>query len=267
MRTHRYGWIGLLLPIALLALLLAACGGDDDTNDEPESQGGDATPTSVFPPTWTPVPTRTEPPRATIEYTYEAPADNTTPGAFPTRAPVTPGTPPPDQAASQAQTPQAQQPPLSTPISSPAVAAPTSSPTQLVVSLASLNDVVSEQFGRVAGGFWEGTPEIRFEDGRVVAALTVYTTPANKDTARPVVIEMGATVQGGRVVLAAQNVYFADDQTPYEDALAGYIMGAIETAINDLFNQQYLTVFPSGSEFTLTTITFTATSITAGFSA
>jgi hypothetical protein len=67
-------------------------------------------------------------------------------------------------------------------------------------------------------------------------------------------------------VLASQDAYFADDETPYEDALSGYIMGAIETSINDLFNQQYLTVFPSGSDFTLANITFADNAITAEFS-
>jgi hypothetical protein len=250
---YRYGWIALLL----LAVLLAACGGDDENPNESESQSGEATPTSLFPPTWTPIPTRTEPPRATIDYTYEAP--ETTPGVFPTRPPVTPGTGTPEQQQQQVQ------PPLSTPVSSPASALPTSSPTQLVAPLDALNASIREQFNRVAGGFFEAAPEIRFEDEMITAALTVYTTPGNKDTAREVMIEMSASVDAGRVVLTMGDVYFADDQTPYEDALAGYIMGAIETAINDLFRQQYLTVSPSGEEYTITSITMTDTMITAEY--
>jgi hypothetical protein len=84
MAKFRYGW-GLVLILA--AIMLAACGDDDD-----KSQGGPLlgtpVPTSRFPPTWTPVPTNTESPRSTIDYTYEPPAAGTfPPGSFPTRAP------------------------------------------------------------------------------------------------------------------------------------------------------------------------------------
>jgi hypothetical protein len=240
MAKFRYGWVLVLI---LAALMLAACGGDDDDKLQGGSSIGTLVPTSRFPPTWTPAPTNTEAPRSTIDYTYEPPGAGTQfpPGSFPTRAPGT--TPPPG--ATQAPGTTAAVP--TTPI------APL---TEAVVTTAMIKELTDFQLGPITN-FFEAPPAISFQNGLVRASLTVYTTPSDTSTARPVWIDMSLALEGERIRLTAENVVFADDNSPYEDTLAGYIQGVIETAINDQVNRLYVEHSPAGGAFAVTGVTVT----------
>jgi hypothetical protein len=229
--------------LVLVTLIVTACGGNGKKSAGPSGgeQPGTVEPTSVFPPTWTPVPTLTPPPRVTIEYTYEpptAPAGEGPAVTYPTRTPVTP---PPGGAPTQ-------------PVSPPAE-------TNLTVTASMLGNALGVQFGALTS-YIKGMPDISFADGLVRIEITVYTTPSDVNSARPIVIEADAAAQDGRARLTAQNVYFADDNTPYEDALAGYILGAVETGVNDMARQLYLQNYPAGGDFEVTAVTITETGIT-----
>jgi hypothetical protein len=234
--------IGFIL-LALAALVLGACGGGDDTGGGEPSGPSDnqpaetAGPTSQFPPTWTPAPTRTEPPRVTYAYTYEAPTSIPLPtGNFPTR-------------------PAADTPAPNATLGPNATLSPSGG--GLVVTAERLNEVVGRQLGTIAGSLFPEPPQITIQDGLIRATLTVYTTPSNPDTARPVQMDMSAAIEAGRVRLAPQAFVFTDDGTAYGDALAGSIQLTIETAINDQVNQQYLTLYPDGAAITMTSVTIT----------
>ncbi len=236
MVKKRYGWVVILL---LLTFIAAACGGDDNKKSGATAvpgESGTLGPTSAFPPTWTPVPTLTSAPRVTIEYTYE-PATEPPMSPFPTRGPVTPRpTLAPGETQASADGGQA-------PISS------------VTLTADRINQLLIPQFSTLTS-YLQGTPDIQFQEGQVRIGLTVLTIPADKNSARAIVIETGATVENGRIRLNLQQVYFADDNTPFEDALAGYLLGTVETATNDLVRQLVLEQSFSG-DYTVTGLTIT----------
>lgn len=235
MAKFRYGWVLVLI---LAAVMLAACG-DDDSKSQDGPLPGTPEPTSRFPPTWTPAPTNTEPPRSTIDYTYEPPSVPTqavSPGSFATRAPG--ATPAPGTTAA-------------------APTAPIAPLTEAVVTADMIQELTDFQLSPITN-FFEAPPDISFQNGLVRASLTVYTTPSDTTTARPVLIDMSAALEGESIHLAAENVVFADDNSPYEDTLAGYIQGVIETAINDQVNRLYVEHNPAaGGTFAVTGVTVT----------
>ncbi len=238
MVKKRYGWVVILL---LLTFIAAACGGDDNKKSGATAAPGESgtlEPTSVFPPTWTPEPTLTSAPRVTIEYTYEAPTKPPT-SPFPTREPVTPG-PTLAPGETQASTDGGQ-------LSTPGV---------LTLTAGNINDLLIPQFGTLTS-YLQGTPDIQFQEGLIHIGLTVFTIPADRNSARDIVIETGATVENGRIRLNLQQVYFADDHTPFEDALSGYLLGTVETAVNDVVRRLYLEQNPSGGDYTVTGLTIT----------
>jgi hypothetical protein len=221
-----------ILVLMLMALVVAACGGGDDKK-EPGAQDEQAVtlePTSLYPPTWTPGPTFTPVPHVTIEYTYAPPTvavQTAAPVTFPTRAPFTPL--PPQTAA----------PP---------------SEVNLVVTADMLDEILALQLG-VLTSYLQGAPSISFENGLVRASLTVYTTPSDSSTARPVVIEMSAILEMSRIRLDIQSMTFADDNSPYEDVLADYILATIQTTLNDQVRRLYLDQDPSAGDYTITNVT------------
>jgi hypothetical protein len=230
-----------ILVLMLTALIVAACGGGDNKTKESGTPGGQQSgtlePTSLYPPTLTPGPTFTQPPHVTIEYTYEAPTvavETAAPVIFPTRPPFTPLPPPPSAPPSKV---------------------------DLVITADRLDDLLGLQLG-VLTSYLQSTPNISFENGLVRAALTVYTTPSDSSTARPVVIEASAALNMGSIRLDVQSITFADDHSPYEDTLSDYILGTIQTAINDLVRQIYLDQYPGAGNYTITHVTVTDTGIT-----
>jgi hypothetical protein len=237
MGKNRYGWVVILV---LLAVIAAACGGNDKKNDG-ASTGPGSTPTSAFPPTWTPAPTLTPAPRATIEYTYEPPTEPPQ-SPFPTRGPVTPR---PTLAPGETQ-------------ESTGGGLP-SGPT-LTLTADKINQLLTMQFNTLTS-YLTGTPDIQFQERLMRVGLTVYTTPADQSSARPIVIETGAAVENGLIRLNLQQAYFADDNTSYEDPLAGYLLGTVETALNDLVRQLYLAQNPGGGDYTVTNLTITPAGI------
>jgi hypothetical protein len=236
MVKNRYGWVVILV---LLTLIAAACGGNDKKNSGGAAPGesGTVEPTSLFPPTWTPVPTLTPAPRATIEYTYEPPTQPPM-SPFPTRGPLTPG---PTLAPGQTQASGAGGP---------------SAGITMTLTADKINAILIQQFNTLTS-YLEGTPDIQFQEGQLRVGLTVFTTPADRSTARPIVIESGAAVEDGYIRLNLQQVYFVDDNTPYEDAVTGYLLGTVETAVNDLVRQLYLDQYPDNPNYTVTGLTIT----------
>jgi hypothetical protein len=237
MVKNRYGWVVILV---LLTLIAAACGGNDKKNSGATAAPGESgtlEPTSLFPPTWTPVPTLTPAPRATIEYTYEPPTEPPM-SPFPTRGPVTPR---PTRAPGDTQV---------SPNGGP--------PSAFTVTLTAdrINELLIQQFITLTS-YLQGTPDIQFQEGQIRVGLTVFTTPADRSTARPIVIETGAAVENGYIRLNLQRVYFADDNTPFDDAVTGYLLGTVETAVNDLVRQLYLEQYPGNTNYTVTGLTIT----------
>jgi hypothetical protein len=220
MVKNRYGWVVILL---LFSLIVVACGGGSKSNSGPTaSPESTAEPTSAFPPTWTPAPTLTSAPRATIEYTYEPPTEPPT-SPIPTRLPAT-----------------------LVPGETPATGGELSAPNTLTLTAEKLNELLVSQFV-ILTSYLKGIPDIQFQEGLVRVEATVYTTPGDANSARLIVIEAGATVENGIIRLSLQQVYFADDNSPYEDALGGYLLGTVETGLNDLVRQLYLAQVPDGS--------------------
>ncbi len=119
-----------------------------------------------------------------------------------------------------------------------------------------INQLLIPQFSALTS-YLQGTPDIQFQEGQVRIGLTVFTIPADRNSARAIVIETGATVENGRIRLNLQQVYFADDHTPFEDALSGYLLGTVETAVNDVVRQLYLEQSPFGGDYTMTGLTIT----------
>jgi hypothetical protein len=237
MVKNRYGWVVILV---LLTLIAAACGGNDKKNSGATAapgESGTVEPTSLFPPTWTPAPTLTPAPRATIEYTYEPPTQPPM-SPFPTRGPVTPR---PTLAPGQTQ--------ASTSAGSPTAFA-------MTLTADKISAILIPQFVTLTS-YLEGTPDIQFQEGQVRVGLTVFTTPADRSTARPIVIESGATVENGYIRLNLQQVYFADNSTPFDNAVTGYLLGTVETAVNDLVRQLYLDQYPNDPHYTVTGLTIT----------
>jgi hypothetical protein len=237
MVKNRYGWVVILV---LLTLIAAACGGNDKKNSGATAvpgESGTLEPTSLFPSTWTPVPTLTPAPHVTIEYTYEPPTQPPM-SPFPTRGPVTPR-PTHEPGQTQAST----------------EAGP---PTAFTVTLTAdrINEMLIQQFVTLTS-YLQGTPDIQFQQDQVRVGLTVYTTPADRNSARPIVIETGAAVEDGYIRLNLQQVYFADDNSLFDNALTGYLLGTVETAINDLVRQLYLEQYPDNPHYTVTGLTIT----------
>lgn len=235
MVKNRYGWMVILL---LLSLVAAACGGSDKKDSGATAvPGADeaAGPTSVFPPTWTPVPTLTEPPRVTIDYSYE----QATEAPFPTRNPDTP---------SFSETPE--------PTAAPQLTAPTS----FTITADDLNNLLYPQFITLTS-YLQGAPVVKFQDGLVILEATVYTTPGDANSARAIVVEASAVVENGAIQLNVDKVTFADDNTPYADALPGYLMGVVRTAVNDLVRQLVMTQVPGGGSYVITDLNITADGI------
>ena len=239
MGKNRYGWVVILL---LLTVLAAACGGNDKKNGGASSAPGSEStePTSAFPPTWTPAPTLTPAPRVTIEYTYQPPTQPPL-SPFPTRGPVTPRS---TLAPGETQESTGGLP---------------SAPT-LTLTAEGINQLLIPQFTALTS-YIQGTPDIQFQDGQIRVGLTVYTIPSDPSSARPIVIESGAALENGLIRLNLQQVYFADDNTPFDDALAGYLLGTVETAVNDLVRQLYLEQNPGGGDYTVTSLSITPTGI------
>jgi hypothetical protein len=233
MVKNRYGWV---VTLVLLTLIAAACGGNNNKNAATTVPGESGTPepTSLFPPTWTPVPTLTPVPRMTIEYTYEPPTQL----PIPSPGPVTPG-------------------PTFAPVQTQA-GAEGGSPGALTVTLTAdrITRTLIPQFSTLTS-YLQGTPDIQFQQDQVRVALTVFTTPADRSTARPIVIESGAAVENGYIRLTLQQVYFADDNAPFDNAVTGYLLGTVETAVNDLVRQLYVEQYPGDPHYSVTGLTIT----------
>ena len=237
MVKNRYRWVVILV---LLTLIAAACGGNDKKDSgatAAPAESGTLELTDVFPPTWTPAPTLTPAPHVTIEYTYEPPTQPPM-SPFPTRGPVTPR---PTLASGE------------TPASTGS-----GLPSAFTVTLTAerINELLIQQFVMLTS-YLQGSPDIQFQTDQMRIGLTVYTTPADRNSARAIVIETGASVEDGYIKLNLQRVYFADDNTSFDNAVTGSLLGVAETAVNDLVRQLFLEQYSNGTHYTVTGLTIT----------
>jgi hypothetical protein len=230
MVKNRYGWIVILL---MFSVVVAACGGGDKKDSGATTVPGNETagPTSAFPPTWTPAPTLTPAPKVTIDYSYE----QATEPPFPTSAAFPEG---------YVETPE------------PTVVNALTAPASFTITADKINDLLNPQF-IVLTSYLQGVPVVTFLDGQVRIEATVYTTPGDANSARAIVITASAAIENGIVQLNLEQVTFADDNTPYEDALPGYLLGTVGTGINDVVRQHFLALSPSGGKYTATDLTIT----------
>jgi hypothetical protein len=223
------------LVIVLIPAILAACG--DETSEPPTVTVLPPTITPTrFPPTWTPVPSPTPLPLKTLEYTY-MPAPTGSPVFLPTRPPT-------------------EIPPTFDPLAATAQAAAAlvqgqaSSNTALLLSAVLLNEEAARMLETVTGSFIDAPPEITFEGDRVVVAMNVLVRQADGSTiARPVRLEAAANPAGNVIRLVKQTASYTDDDTPYDDPIGDFVLGSVDTALNNVLRAQYQQSNPGGGAF------------------
>jgi hypothetical protein len=252
-----------MMLIVVLVIGTACGGGDDDDGQQAATSTQQAVQTQAViltqgavEPTWTPKPTRTQPPPITVEYTYVAP----TAPLF-TIAPAT--------LTAMALVP------LDTPLASEAgaetpAATPGETSLELTLTAAQITGQVSDMLASVAGGFFEAPPTISVEGGQLVASLNVYLRQSDPTSARPVIIEASVSPDERGVSLTEENAYFTDDGTPFDNALVESILFTIDTAITDLISQAVMeqrgtdSFTVTGAEVSATGLTIQVTTTTAG---
>lgn len=211
-------WGALLV---LLAALISACSDDGGSESGEDTAGGDAaasptetpvptpsgptltpTPRPTFPPTWTAVPTLTQPPEVTIDYEYNQPTQPTF------------------------------IPPTYTP--SPEPPTPTPPGPELLLTTASLNALVNAELEEGSGGLYAEPPTISFQqNGVMIVEIDVLETPGDLGTARELRIRARLEVVEGRVNVVLDRANFTDNNAVYDDELVDNLLATIDTAIND----------------------------------
>ncbi len=235
MPTFRYRLIrGLVL--LLISAILAGCGGDDSTPKATEvPPQPSVTPTPLFPPTWTPAPTLSPVPRVTIEYTYVPPPTGS-PVFLPTRPPTE--IPPTfDALAATAQAVNAM------------VQGGASSNTSLLLPASLLDEEADAVLAPVVGSFIDTEPDIFFETDLVVIMVDVLVRQTDAVIVRQVQIEAAANPDGDAIRLVKQKAFYTDDDTPYTDAIGDFVVGSVDTALNNVLRARYQQSNPGGGAF------------------
>jgi len=220
----------ILATLVILALMAAACGGDDGSTPEsttpsPSPTVGTATPSNTpapptpMPPTWTPRVTRTEPPRATIVYTYE-PVEQPT-FFVPTYTP------------------------------SPVPPSPTPPGPTLLVTAAMINDQLSSTLAEGSGGLFEAPPTVSFQSGIMLLTLNLLTTPGDLASARPLQIQTAVSVNdAGRLTVTALQARFTDNNAIYDDEeLTGNLTNTLDNILDTVTVQVYSVNAPGSAQF------------------
>jgi len=201
-----------------LALLLAigACGGDKGQpvaspipSATVPATAGPASATPVFPPTWTPVPTRTEPPRVTIDYTYVAPTAPTFVLPTYTPTPITPTVAPPG-------------------------------PT-LMIALGALNDAIVESAEMYYIRARVDTLAAAIDGDALVLNGTRLIAPEDDPTAmRPFTLKATVAVNEGRIRLNLTSAAYTDEAGGALDIeQANAILAEVESTLADLLITAY----------------------------
>jgi hypothetical protein len=219
--------VGLVL--ALVIGIAAGCGGGSKNSATaiPTQSAGETAPAAppaatpdrptALPPTWTPKPTLTEPPRVTIAVTYVRPT-------LPTFVP-----------------------PTYTP--SPVSPTPTPPGPLLFITPDMINLRLATEMAAGSGGLFEAPPTVSFQEGALVISLNVLTTPGQADTARPVQIAAAITVEEGRLTLTVQRAEYADDHTPFESEMVGQLVQTVQGDVGRLIVEAYNATNPSSPNF------------------
>jgi hypothetical protein len=212
------------LVLALVIGIAAGCGGGTRSSPTANPTAVATTPPAAAapsltapPPTWTPRPTLTEPPQVTVEVTFVRPT-------LPTFVP-----------------------PTYTP--SPVSPTPTPAGPLLFITPDMINQRLATEMASGAGGFFEAPPTVSFQEGTVVIALNVLTTPGQADTARAVRIEAAIALEEGRITLSTLLAEYADDHTPFESEMEGQLMQTIQGDLSQMVIAAYTATNPSSPKF------------------
>jgi hypothetical protein len=230
---------GVFMGLLLAALILASCGGDGDSTPEPTTTLTPTitlTPSLYSAPTWTPVPTSTPVPVATIEYTYVPPAVGTR---------VYLPSPPPTEI-----------PPTFDPLAATAEAAAALLPGGPVAASALLfadtqvTEAAGEALEPVVGSFVAAPPDVAFaDDGTVVVMMDAMVSTADGRVPREVIMTARAEADRGEIRLVMQSANFADDDSPYTDAIGGFVLSTVDSALNTMLQDRYRQSHPGGGSF------------------
>lgn len=212
----------------LFAAILTGCGGD---KKEPSAspipaatRAATALPTGTrtpLPPTWTPKPTLTEPPRVTYAIDYQAPTMTTfipptyTPSPLPTPLPPT-ATPP-----------------------GPAV----------ILTASVLNQTLQAQIPPEALVYIDGAPIIGFENNQMIVTLNVLRVPGEMTSARPVMIQIAIAINQGILVLSKASAVYDDDNTPYTESLADQLIQTLQGIVDEVLVTLYNQAVPDHPDF------------------
>ncbi len=220
-----------MLALGVVVLMATACGGNGGdatpvpTTPPPSPTLGTVAPSDTplpptpMPPTWTPRPVRTEPPRATIVYTYQPP----------------------------------EQPTFFVPTYTPTPVPPSSTPTgpTLWITASLLNEQLNTTLAAGSGGLFLAPPTISFQSDIMLVLLDVLTTPGDTATARPLQIQTAVSVDdAGRLTLTALQASFTDNNAIYEnDELIANLLGTLDDILDAVTVQVYRTNEPVSQRF------------------
>lgn len=221
----------ILTTLIILVLIAAACGDEGDgatpvpVTPSPSPTVGTATPSHTpapptpMPPTWTPRVTRTQPPRATIVYTYE---------------PV-------------------EQPTYFVPTYTPSLVPPSPTPPgpTLLITAAMINDELSSMLAEGSGGLFEAPPTVEFQSGIMLITLNLLTTPGDLATARRLQVQTAVSVDdAGRLTVTALQAKFTDTNAVYDDEdLIGNLTTTLDTILDTVVVQVYAVNTPGSAQF------------------
>ena len=242
----------------VISMLLAACGGDEGDSTSPDQPQPDAatlqaTPTrSIYQATWTPVPTQTPLAEKTVAYTYVLPPTGSPvyiPTQLPTQIPPTF-----DALAATAQAAAAM------------IQGGAASNTSLLLSASLLNAEAAEVLAPVIGSFIDAPPTITFdEDHRLVAMDVVMRGSDGTTRLRSVMLKVSVSVAGNAIRLVKEEAYYAgtdDEGAPYSDPIGDFVLGSIDTALNNLLRERYQQINPGGGAFVVVNVKIAANGVT-----
>lgn len=262
---------------SLLILVLSACGGgDDDGNDATATPLPTATPTDTplqSIPTWTPVPTRTQPPlRPTTDTSNLRPSE--TPFGFNrataeanvfanTGLTATPADTQPDTFAPTSPSgiaPVSPSAPNLTPTVTSAPVAQADPNPELTLTETELNDAITRELSDEVGQTIASVPVVRFNSGQVVIDALVIDETDNSQAA--VTVRANLLQVQGQPALTIAEAFYTEDNTPYAGNLTTATLTAIESTLQTLIEEQYNALRPNDTGYYIAVLTVGPDAIT-----
>lgn len=210
-----------VLMSVLLALSLAACGGDEEAATAVPTQAPPVSPVVVtmtlppgrtLPPTWTPEASLTPPPdRPTLEVTV----DRATATSFtlPTLTPTATGTAAPEGEAG-------------------AAVENASGQIELVLTETAINEALATAMAPAVGAYFAAAPQATLGSGRVSLQVPLLTTMGDTGSQLNITVEMDLTVSGGRVQVNLWRIYVQSTGADYVTDLGGDVVAELQDQID-----------------------------------